>query len=122
MATAYLDPNLNQALVGGAKPGVGQAGGVSERLLKVFHHFESNSEHDSWASNIRHGEATDIRVSAHTHARRCTHTSAEQHAHTYTHRHAYTCPGTCIHMQMYTHIPSQSLTVSLEEEWNMRMT
>ncbi|XP_046874797.1 protein tyrosine kinase 2aa isoform X1 [Hypomesus transpacificus] len=61
MATAYLDPNLNQALVGGAKPGVGQAGGVSERLLKVFHHFESNSEHDSWASNIRHGEATDIR-------------------------------------------------------------
>ncbi|XP_062311697.1 focal adhesion kinase 1-like isoform X2 [Osmerus eperlanus] len=61
MATAYLDPNLNQALVGGAKPGVGQAGGVSERVLKVFHHFESNSEHDSWASNIRHGEATDIR-------------------------------------------------------------
>ena len=78
MATAYLDPNLNQAVVGGAKPGAGPTGGVSERVLKVFHHFESNSEHDSWASNIRHGEATDIRVSARTH----THTHTHTHSHT----------------------------------------
>ncbi|XP_042151113.1 focal adhesion kinase 1 isoform X11 [Oncorhynchus tshawytscha] len=69
MATAYLDPNLNHALAGGAKSrlsaGTGtateRAPGAPDRVLKVFHHFESNSEHSTWASNIRHGDATDVR-------------------------------------------------------------
>ncbi|XP_028978719.2 protein tyrosine kinase 2aa isoform X6 [Esox lucius] len=67
MATAYLDPNLNHALAGGAKSrlsagtGTERAPGAPDRVLKVFHHFESNSEHSTWASNIRHGDATDVR-------------------------------------------------------------
>lgn len=32
-----------------------------ERVLKVFHYFESNSEPTTWASIIRHGDATDVR-------------------------------------------------------------
>jgi focal adhesion kinase 1 len=78
MATAYLDPNLNHALAGGAKSrlsaGTGtaieRAPGAPDRVLKVFHHFESNSEHSTWASNIRHGDATDVRVRqwSHTHS------------------------------------------------------
>uniref|UniRef100_A0A8C7DAI3 non-specific protein-tyrosine kinase n=1 Tax=Oncorhynchus kisutch TaxID=8019 RepID=A0A8C7DAI3_ONCKI len=67
MATAYLDPNLNHALAGGAKSRLSagtateRAPGAPDRVLKVFHHFESNSEHSTWASNIRHGDATDVR-------------------------------------------------------------
>ncbi|XP_063041764.1 protein tyrosine kinase 2aa isoform X3 [Engraulis encrasicolus] len=77
MATAaYLDPSLNQALAagqGGAKsrlsagPGSTAAAAAErtpaalDRVLKVFHHFESNSEHSTWSSNIRHGDGTDIR-------------------------------------------------------------
>ncbi|XP_037402894.1 protein tyrosine kinase 2aa isoform X12 [Pygocentrus nattereri] len=65
MATAYLDPNLNHALGGGAKSrlstGTERAPGASDRVLKVFHHFESNNEHSTWSSNIRHGDATDVR-------------------------------------------------------------
>lgn len=30
-------------------------------MLKVFHYFESNSEPTTWASIIRHGDATDVR-------------------------------------------------------------
>lgn len=68
MATAYLDPNLNHALLGGAKSRL--SGGVSdrtmagsvERVLKVFHHFETNTENSCWSSNIRYGDATDVRV------------------------------------------------------------
>ncbi|XP_044028700.1 protein tyrosine kinase 2aa isoform X10 [Siniperca chuatsi] len=67
MATAYLDPNLNHALLGGAKSrlsaGVADrtmAGSV-DRVLKVFHHFETNTEHSCWSSNIRYGDATDVR-------------------------------------------------------------
>ncbi|XP_034066277.1 protein tyrosine kinase 2aa isoform X6 [Gymnodraco acuticeps] len=67
MATAYLDPNLNHALLGGAKSRL--SGGVSdrtmagsvERVLKVFHHFETNTENSCWSSNIRYGDATDVR-------------------------------------------------------------
>ncbi|XP_056273433.1 protein tyrosine kinase 2aa isoform X6 [Pseudoliparis swirei] len=67
MATAYLDPNLNHTLLGGAKSrlstGVSDrtmAGSV-DRVLKVFHHFETNTEHSCWSSNIRYGDATDIK-------------------------------------------------------------
>ncbi|KAL2083901.1 hypothetical protein ACEWY4_019419 [Coilia grayii] len=65
MAAAYLDPNLNHALCAGVKPrlsaGMDRPPGALERVLKVFHYFESTSEPCTWASNIRHGDATDIR-------------------------------------------------------------
>ncbi|CAK7289394.1 Focal adhesion kinase 1 [Vulpes lagopus] len=32
-----------------------------ERVLKVFHYFENSSEPATWASIIRHGDATDVR-------------------------------------------------------------
>lgn len=68
MATAYLDPNLNHAFLGGAKSRLSAAGsdrtaaGSVDRVLKVFHHFETNTEQDFWSSNIRYGDATDVRV------------------------------------------------------------
>ncbi|XP_071252246.1 focal adhesion kinase 1-like isoform X3 [Salvelinus alpinus] len=58
MASAYLDPNLNHhaGLGGGvSKPG------TMDRVLKIHHYLESNSEPSTWASHIRHGDATDIR-------------------------------------------------------------
>ncbi|XP_019110366.1 protein tyrosine kinase 2aa isoform X4 [Larimichthys crocea] len=67
MATAYLDPNLNHALLGGAKSRLSAGGsdrtmaGSVDRVLKVFHHFETNTENSCWSSNIRYGDATDIR-------------------------------------------------------------
>ncbi|XP_066571921.1 focal adhesion kinase 1 isoform X4 [Amia ocellicauda] len=65
MAAAYLDPNLNHALTSGAKSrlsmGMERSPGALDRVLKVFHYFESNSEPSTWASNIRHGDATDVR-------------------------------------------------------------
>ncbi|XP_062386199.1 protein tyrosine kinase 2aa isoform X1 [Sardina pilchardus] len=66
MATAaYLDPNLNHALAAGAKSrlstGTERAPAAPDRVLKVFHHFENNSEHSTWSSNIRHGDGTDVR-------------------------------------------------------------
>uniref|UniRef100_A0A8C5AGD7 non-specific protein-tyrosine kinase n=1 Tax=Gadus morhua TaxID=8049 RepID=A0A8C5AGD7_GADMO len=69
MATAYLEPSLNRALLADAKSrlsaGVSEraiAGASVERVLKVFHHFESNTDvHSSWSSNIRYGDATDVR-------------------------------------------------------------
>uniref|UniRef100_A0AAR2K095 Focal adhesion kinase 1 n=1 Tax=Pygocentrus nattereri TaxID=42514 RepID=A0AAR2K095_PYGNA len=65
MAAAYLDPNLNHALSQGVKPrfsgGMERAAGAMERVLKVFHYFESSSEPCTWASNIRHGDSTDIK-------------------------------------------------------------
>ncbi|XP_077598939.1 protein tyrosine kinase 2aa isoform X9 [Stigmatopora nigra] len=68
MATPYTDPNLNQALLdetaksrlsAGASDRI--VGGSVDRVLKVFHHFETNTELSSWSSNIRYGDATDIR-------------------------------------------------------------
>uniref|UniRef100_A0A673GEY7 Focal adhesion kinase N-terminal domain-containing protein n=3 Tax=Cyprinidae TaxID=7953 RepID=A0A673GEY7_9TELE len=48
MATAYLEPNPNHTLGGGAKArlsaGTERAPGAPDRVLKVFHHFENNSE------------------------------------------------------------------------------
>ncbi|XP_066539483.1 focal adhesion kinase 1 isoform X1 [Hoplias malabaricus] len=65
MAAAYLDPNLNHALSQGVKPrfsgGVERATGAMERVLRVFHYFESSNEPCTWASNIRHGDSTDIK-------------------------------------------------------------
>ncbi|KAM4688428.1 focal adhesion kinase 1 isoform 5-T5 [Discoglossus pictus] len=65
MAAAYLDPNLNHTPSSNAKSrlstGMERSPGAIERVLKVFHYFESNSEPATWASNIRHGDATDVR-------------------------------------------------------------
>uniref|UniRef100_A0A665TKG7 Focal adhesion kinase 1 n=1 Tax=Echeneis naucrates TaxID=173247 RepID=A0A665TKG7_ECHNA len=67
MATAYLDPNPNHTLLGGAKSRLSAGGsdrtmaGSMDRVLKVFHHFETNTENSYWSSNIRYGDATDIR-------------------------------------------------------------
>ncbi|XP_074543681.1 focal adhesion kinase 1-like isoform X4 [Halichoeres trimaculatus] len=67
MATAYMDPNLNHALLGGAKSRLSAGGsdrtmaGSVDRVLKVFHHFETNTEQSCWSSNIRYGDATDVR-------------------------------------------------------------
>ncbi|XP_054619353.1 protein tyrosine kinase 2aa isoform X7 [Dunckerocampus dactyliophorus] len=66
MATPYMDPNLNHSLLGGA-PRLSTGGsdrtmaGSVDRVLKVFHHFETNTELSSWSSNIRYGDATDVR-------------------------------------------------------------
>ncbi|XP_056235913.1 focal adhesion kinase 1-like isoform X12 [Seriola aureovittata] len=79
-SSSYLEPNLNHSAAGGCGvksrsgmpggPGVGtgsSAGGLErppgsmDRVLKIFHYFETNSEPCTWASNIRHGDATDVR-------------------------------------------------------------
>lgn len=68
MAAAYLDPNLNHTPNSSTKTylnvGAERSPGAMERVLKVFHYFESSSEPTTWASIIRHGDATDIRVRA----------------------------------------------------------
>ena len=68
MAAAYLDPNLNHTPNSSTKThlgtGVERSPGAMERVLKVFHYFDSNSEPTTWACIIRHGDATDVRVSA----------------------------------------------------------
>lgn len=80
-SSSYLEPNLNHTAAGGCgvksrsgMPGgtgvgtSGSAGGLErppasmDRVLKIFHYFETNSEPCTWASNIRHGDATDVRV------------------------------------------------------------
>lgn len=80
-SSSYLEPNHNHSAASGC--GVksrsvmpsstsvgtsGSAGGIErppgsmDRVLKIFHYFETNSEPCTWASNIRHGDATDVRV------------------------------------------------------------
>ncbi|XP_006879326.1 PREDICTED: focal adhesion kinase 1 isoform X2 [Elephantulus edwardii] len=65
MAAAYLDPNLNHTPNSSTKTQLGtgleRSPGAMERVLKVFHYFESSSEPTTWASIIRHGDATDVR-------------------------------------------------------------
>ncbi|XP_061670524.1 focal adhesion kinase 1-like isoform X2 [Syngnathoides biaculeatus] len=67
MAAPYIDPNLNHTLLDGPKSRLSAGGsdrttaGSVDRVLKVFHHFETNTELSSWSSNIRYGDATDIR-------------------------------------------------------------
>uniref|UniRef100_A0A8C9YD67 Focal adhesion kinase 1 n=1 Tax=Sander lucioperca TaxID=283035 RepID=A0A8C9YD67_SANLU len=64
-SSSYLEPNLNHSAVGGCgvKSRSGMPGGTGsmDRVLKIFHYFETNSEPCTWASNIRHGDATDVR-------------------------------------------------------------
>ncbi|XP_035528035.1 focal adhesion kinase 1-like [Morone saxatilis] len=79
-SSSYLEPNHNHAAAGGcgvkSRSGIpggtgvgtsGSAGGLErppgsmDRVLKIFHYFETNSEPCTWASNIRHGDATDVR-------------------------------------------------------------
>lgn len=81
-SSSYLESNHNHSAVGGcgvrARSGMpsgtslgssGPAGGLErppgsmDRVLKIFHYFETNSEPCTWASNIRHGDGTDVRVS-----------------------------------------------------------
>ncbi|XP_012397302.2 focal adhesion kinase 1 isoform X6 [Sarcophilus harrisii] len=65
MAAAYLDPNLNHTPSSSTKThlstGMERSPGAMERVLKVFHYFENSSEPTTWASIIRHGDATDVR-------------------------------------------------------------
>lgn len=65
MAAAYLDPNLNHTPNPSTRTHLGtgaeRSPGAMERVLKVFHYFESSSEPTTWASIIRHGDATDVR-------------------------------------------------------------
>lgn len=65
MAAAYLDPNLNHTPSSSTKTHLGtgteRSPGAMERVLKVFHYFESSNEPTTWASIIRHGDATDVR-------------------------------------------------------------
>ncbi|XP_053084579.1 protein tyrosine kinase 2aa isoform X16 [Pangasianodon hypophthalmus] len=68
MATAYLEPSLSHGVGGGVKSrlsgGTERSTPAPDRVLKVIHHFESkseHSEHSTWCSNIRHGDATDVR-------------------------------------------------------------
>ncbi|XP_016536710.1 focal adhesion kinase 1 isoform X8 [Poecilia formosa] len=77
-SSSYLEPSLNHSTAGGcgvkSRPGMpgapgtsGSAGGLErppgsmDRVLKIFHYFETNSEPSTWASNIRYGDATDVR-------------------------------------------------------------
>ncbi|XP_027869201.1 focal adhesion kinase 1-like isoform X2 [Xiphophorus couchianus] len=77
-SSSYLEPSLNHSTPGGcgvkSRPGMpgapgtsGSAGGLErppgsmDRVLKIFHYFETNSEPSTWASNIRYGDATDVR-------------------------------------------------------------
>uniref|UniRef100_A0A8C5N901 Focal adhesion kinase 1 n=1 Tax=Gouania willdenowi TaxID=441366 RepID=A0A8C5N901_GOUWI len=67
-SSSYLEPNLNHSAAGGC--GVKSRSGIPglerplcsmDRVLRIFHYFETNSEPCTWASNIRHGDATDVR-------------------------------------------------------------
>ncbi|XP_045900103.1 focal adhesion kinase 1-like isoform X2 [Micropterus dolomieu] len=79
-SSSYLESNHNHSSSGGCgvKSRSGIPGGTSvgtsssagglerplgsmDRILKIFHYFETNSEPCTWASNIRHGDATDVR-------------------------------------------------------------
>uniref|UniRef100_A0A4W6CCC2 Focal adhesion kinase 1 n=1 Tax=Lates calcarifer TaxID=8187 RepID=A0A4W6CCC2_LATCA len=57
-SSSYLEPNLNHSAAAG---GLERPPGSMDRVLKIFHYFETNSEPCTWASNIRHGDATDVR-------------------------------------------------------------
>uniref|UniRef100_A0A672Z6G7 Protein tyrosine kinase 2ab n=1 Tax=Sphaeramia orbicularis TaxID=375764 RepID=A0A672Z6G7_9TELE len=57
-SSSYLEPNLNHSSGAG---GLERPPGSMDRVLKIFHYFETNSEPCTWASNIRHGDATDVR-------------------------------------------------------------
>ncbi|XP_077951418.1 focal adhesion kinase 1 isoform X14 [Gasterosteus aculeatus] len=79
-SSSFLEPNLNHSTAGGcgvksragipvgtavgtsgSAAGLERPSGSMDRVLKIFHYFETNSEPCTWASNIRHGDATDVR-------------------------------------------------------------
>uniref|UniRef100_A0A3Q3W5E1 Focal adhesion kinase 1 n=1 Tax=Mola mola TaxID=94237 RepID=A0A3Q3W5E1_MOLML len=62
-SSSYLEPNHNHSTAGGCgvKSRLERPPGSMDRVLKIFHYFETNSEPCTWASNIRHGDATDVR-------------------------------------------------------------
>uniref|UniRef100_A0A671VRN2 non-specific protein-tyrosine kinase n=1 Tax=Sparus aurata TaxID=8175 RepID=A0A671VRN2_SPAAU len=62
-SSSYLEPNHNHSGSGGCgvKSRLERPPGSMDRVLKIFHYFETNSEPCTWASNIRHGDATDVR-------------------------------------------------------------
>ncbi|XP_056900923.1 focal adhesion kinase 1-like isoform X4 [Takifugu flavidus] len=79
-SSSYLEPNHNHSAASGcgvksrsgmpSNTGVGTGGsagglerppGSMDRVLKIFHYFETNNEPCNWASNIRHGDGTDVR-------------------------------------------------------------
>lgn len=89
-SSSYLESNHNHSAVGGcgvrSRSGMpsgtslgssGPTGGLErppgsmDRVLKIFHYFETNSEPCTWASNIRHGDGTDVRVSGTCLRRQC---------------------------------------------------
>uniref|UniRef100_A0A674PQY9 Focal adhesion kinase 1 n=1 Tax=Takifugu rubripes TaxID=31033 RepID=A0A674PQY9_TAKRU len=56
-SSSYLEPNHNHS----AASGLERPPGSMDRVLKIFHYFETNNEPCNWASNIRHGDGTDVR-------------------------------------------------------------
>uniref|UniRef100_A0A8C5GZQ4 Focal adhesion kinase 1 n=1 Tax=Gouania willdenowi TaxID=441366 RepID=A0A8C5GZQ4_GOUWI len=63
-SSSYLEPNLNHSAAGGCgvkSRGLERPLCSMDRVLRIFHYFETNSEPCTWASNIRHGDATDVR-------------------------------------------------------------
>uniref|UniRef100_A0A3B4Z483 Focal adhesion kinase 1-like n=1 Tax=Stegastes partitus TaxID=144197 RepID=A0A3B4Z483_9TELE len=64
-SSSYLESNLNHSAAGpgtsSSAGGLERPPGSMDRVLKIFHYFETNSEPCTWASNIRHGDATDVR-------------------------------------------------------------
>ncbi|KAM8871171.1 focal adhesion kinase 1-like isoform 9-T9 [Spinachia spinachia] len=79
-SSSFLEPNLNHSAAGGcgvksragipvgagvvtsgSAAGLERPSGSMDRVLKIFHYFETNSEPCTWASNMRHGDATDVR-------------------------------------------------------------
>uniref|UniRef100_A0A8C8A0N3 non-specific protein-tyrosine kinase n=1 Tax=Oryzias sinensis TaxID=183150 RepID=A0A8C8A0N3_9TELE len=60
-SSSYLEPSLNHSTSGGCGVKSRRPLGSMDRVLKIFHYFETNSEPSTWASNIRHGDATDVR-------------------------------------------------------------
>uniref|UniRef100_A0A3P9NXQ3 Focal adhesion kinase 1 n=1 Tax=Poecilia reticulata TaxID=8081 RepID=A0A3P9NXQ3_POERE len=64
-SSSYLEPSLNHSTAApstsGSAGGLERPPGSMDRVLKIFHYFETNSEPSTWASNIRYGDATDVR-------------------------------------------------------------
>uniref|UniRef100_A0A674PB33 Focal adhesion kinase 1 n=1 Tax=Takifugu rubripes TaxID=31033 RepID=A0A674PB33_TAKRU len=62
-SSSYLEPNHNHSAASGCgvKSRLERPPGSMDRVLKIFHYFETNNEPCNWASNIRHGDGTDVR-------------------------------------------------------------
>uniref|UniRef100_A0A8C5ASX4 non-specific protein-tyrosine kinase n=1 Tax=Gadus morhua TaxID=8049 RepID=A0A8C5ASX4_GADMO len=62
-SSSYLETGRSHSAAAGCgvKSRSGRPVGSMDRVLKIYHYFETNSEPSTWASNIRHGDATDVR-------------------------------------------------------------